>query len=595
MWRPLEALPGAKPYKPKTTVPTGTLKPHKELITTMAIYHLNVQIIGRSTGRSAIAAAAYRSGDILTNDYDGLTHDYSRKNWISHTEIILPDNAPEIYRDRSTLWNTVEQAEKTATAQLAREIQVALPSELNLEQQTILARAYINKNLVSQGMCADFAIHNPPVTDKNNRPLDLYGNPTNDPDKMIFQNPHAHILLTLRPLNNDGKWQPKSQLSYLCRKDNIEKAIPSPDIQQAEQDGWEKQYRYHFGKRKIWLTAETAEAKGLKRVDKQPKSEKISNPITAEWNSKDSLFRWRESWASMCNQALKDNNISAQIDHRSYANRGINKVPSVHLGPEAYRMEKRGIQTDLGNINREIAEDNIFLHKFKVQIEALEKAQTEHLQQVSSRLESLRSQHIAAAYQQIVLSTSMAAQSANVDKQIAIAGTYAKTTEQIIKAIDTLTQTLESKTKDIATINPLQIKKRESLKSEITNTETQIQSLKNRLENIKSLHIYDNPILQNDKQIIEESQKRITSLKKIQAQTYKEFYILVEENRDNMEQLRDLIRGKRKIYEARTEEKLKEYFGKKFDKSVLVKARAEAPELPEKDGTRLKKSVVYKR
>ncbi|MEG1574964.1 MAG: hypothetical protein RR341_07840, partial [Bacteroidales bacterium] len=98
-----------------------------------------------------------------------------------------------------------------------------------------------------------------------------------------------------------------------------------------------------------------------------------------------------------------------------------------------------------------------------------------------------------------------------------------------------------------------------------------------------------------DKQIIEESQKRITSLKKIQAQTYKEFYILVEENRDNMEQLRDLIRGKRKIYEARTEEKLKEYFGKKFDKNVLVKARAEAPELPEKDGTRLKKSVVYKR
>uniref|UniRef100_UPI002F42C909 MobA/MobL family protein n=1 Tax=Enterocloster clostridioformis TaxID=1531 RepID=UPI002F42C909 len=144
----------------------------------MAIYHLSVKIIGRNAGRSSVAAAAYRSGDILTNQYDGLTHDYSRKNWIEHTEILLPDNAPKSFKDRSTLWNSVELAEKSSNAQLAREVEIALPKEITLDQQTALVRAYIEQNFVSQGMCADFAIHNPPLTDSKNRPLDIEGNPT---------------------------------------------------------------------------------------------------------------------------------------------------------------------------------------------------------------------------------------------------------------------------------------------------------------------------------------------------------------------------------------------------------------------------------
>lgn len=364
---------------------------------------------------------------------------------------------------------------------------------------------------------------------------------------------------------------------------------------QAELEGWSKQYRYKFGKKNLWLTAETAEKKGLKQTSKEPKSQKQENPVTVEWNSTASVFKWRESWASMCNKALADNNILAHIDHRSYAEQGINKVASSHLGPEAYRMEKRGIKTELGNLNRQIQSDNTFLNQFKKQIEALEKAQTEHLQQVSSRLEILRSQHIAAAYQQIVLSSALTAQNTGVDKQIAIAGAYAKTTEQIIKALDTLTQTLEAKQKELVNINPLQIKKRESLKSEIAQTETQIQSLKKQLDEIKSLHIYNNPVLQIDKQTTEENQKRIKTLKEIQSQTYKEFYALVNENRDNMKRLRELVRGKRKAYDAKTEEKLKEHYAEKFDKNVLVRARTEAPELPDKDGIKLKNIITHKR
>ena len=93
----------------------------------MAIYHLNVKIIGRNSGRSSVAAAAYRSGDTLVNEWDGLTHDYSKKNWIEHSEIMLPDNAPQSFRDRGTLWNAVEMSEKSSNAQLAREIEISLP------------------------------------------------------------------------------------------------------------------------------------------------------------------------------------------------------------------------------------------------------------------------------------------------------------------------------------------------------------------------------------------------------------------------------------------------------------------------------------
>lgn len=351
----------------------------------MAIYHLNVKIIGRNSGRSSVAAAAYRSGDTLTNEWDGLTHDYSKKNWIEYSEIMLPDNAPQSFRDRGTLWNAVETAEKSGAAQLAREVEIALPRELDLPQQLDLVRAYVQKNFTDKGMCADFSIHNPPVTDGRGIPIDANGNHTNDTAEMVFQNPHVHIMLTMRLLDSRGEWMAKSQLNYLCRKDNEEKSIPSSAIKEAEADGWQKQYQYRIGKKKVWLTKEAAEKKDLKRVSKVPKSEKIQNEITADWNSKDSLFCWRESWAAMCNRALKENGINQQIDHRSYEEQGINQVATVHMGVEAFRAEKRGIETDRGNINRGIQEDNLFLKQFEERIKQLEEKETERLKQVSAR------------------------------------------------------------------------------------------------------------------------------------------------------------------------------------------------------------------
>jgi ATP-dependent exoDNAse (exonuclease V) alpha subunit len=156
----------------------------------LAIYHLSIKIISRGKGKSAVAAAAYRAGETITNEYDGITHDYTRKGGVVHTEILLPKNAPEEYQSRAVLWNAVEKAERYKTAQLAREIEIALPVELTREQNISLVRRYVREQFVSGGMCADICVH--------------------DPDRET-PNPHAHVMLTVCPLEKGGEWGAKSK------------------------------------------------------------------------------------------------------------------------------------------------------------------------------------------------------------------------------------------------------------------------------------------------------------------------------------------------------------------------------------------------
>ena len=125
----------------------------------MAIYHLSIKIISRGKGKSAVAAAAYRAGECINNEYDGITHDYTHKGGVVHTEILLPDHAPRVYADRAILWNAVERIEKAKNSQLAREIELALPVELTREQNISLAHDYVKRHFVEQGMCADICIH----------------------------------------------------------------------------------------------------------------------------------------------------------------------------------------------------------------------------------------------------------------------------------------------------------------------------------------------------------------------------------------------------------------------------------------------------
>ena len=176
----------------------------------IAIYHCNISIVSRGKGKSAVAAAAYRSGEKLTNEWDGMTHDYTRKGGVVHTEIMLPPHAPPSFSDRSTLWNSVELYEKAGNAQLAREIDAALPIELSREEQIRLVREYCSSQFVSKGMCVDFAIHD---TDSGN--------------------PHCHIMLTMRPLDERGAWVAKSKKEYDLDENGERRSYTSPALAAA--------------------------------------------------------------------------------------------------------------------------------------------------------------------------------------------------------------------------------------------------------------------------------------------------------------------------------------------------------------------------
>ena len=301
----------------------------------MAIYHLSIKIISRGKGKSAVAASAYRSGEKIKNEYDGIVHDFTRKGGIAHTEIILPQNAPQEFSDRGILWNSVEKIEKSKNSQLAREIEIALPKELDREKQIELVREYVKENFVKIGMCADIALH-----DKDDG------------------NPHAHILLTMRPLNEDKTWGAKSKKEYIL-DENGEK---------------------------------------VKLKNGNYKTRKIN---TVDWNEQDKAEHWRKAWADITNKYLEENSIQDKVDHRSYQRQGIEQIPTIHLGVSATQMEKKGIVTDRGNINREIRYQNKILREISRRIRTLlnwirgigkeEKAETDNLKSTLPPKESLLS------------------------------------------------------------------------------------------------------------------------------------------------------------------------------------------------------------
>ena len=343
----------------------------------MAIYHMQAKVVSRGSGRSAVAASAYMSCSRMYNDYDGIQHDYTRKHGLIYQEVMLPPMAPSEWNDREQLWNAVEETEKTKDSRLAREFVVALPVELDKDSNISLLQDFIKKNFVDMGMCADFAIHN---TDGHN--------------------PHAHILLTVRPLNENGTWQYKTEKEYLCIKNGEEKGFTATEFKAAQKDGWEKQYRYKVGKKKVYMTASVAQEKGYDRIDKHPKSSRYGrqNPISEQWNSDEQLCIWRANWADTVNEMLAHNQINASIDHRSFADQGITEQPTIHEGYIAQNMEKKGMIADRCEINRQIRADNQMLRELKAQVEKLAQAVKNSIPVIAETMETIRNHMIFTQY-----------------------------------------------------------------------------------------------------------------------------------------------------------------------------------------------------
>ena len=344
----------------------------------MAIYHLEAKVVSRGAGRSAVAASAYLSCSRLYNDYDGIQHDYTRKQGLVWQQIFLPEYAPQEWQNREKLWNAVEEVETAKDSRLAREFVVALPIELNREQQIELLRDFIRKQFVSDGMCADAAIHD---TDGHN--------------------PHAHILLTVRPLDEQGRWQYKTEKEYLCVRNGEEKGFTAAEFKSAQNEGWEKQYPYKVGKKKVYMTPSAAEAQGLVRADKHPKSTRYGrqNSISERWNSEDQLVEWRKAWADVSNRHLERAGREERIDHRSNAARGLDELPTIHEGVTAQALERKGIVSDRCELNRQIKADNALLRELKTAVKNLGQAVKNTLPAIAEAMEKLRANMIVFRYQ----------------------------------------------------------------------------------------------------------------------------------------------------------------------------------------------------
>lgn len=282
----------------------------------MAIFHLSIKIISRSGGKSAVAASAYRAGEKLTETEAGYVHDYTRKEGVIHTEVFLPVNASPQFVNREILWNEVQKVEKQADAQMAREIEVALPIELSREEQVELIRRYVTENFTNEGMCADVAIHEKKVDGKN----------------VLHQNPHAHILFTTRAFKEDGTWAPKEKKAYAL--DEKGERIPLLDS-----------------------------SIGLQKLGKR--NEKLWKWVTVlanDWNDQSNAEKWRQSWADMCNSYLPS---ERWIDNRSFERQGLEQVPTIHEGYVARQMERKGDVSERMEINRVIRRLNQMLKNMK--------------------------------------------------------------------------------------------------------------------------------------------------------------------------------------------------------------------------------------
>ena len=346
----------------------------------MAIYHLEAKMVSRGAGRSAVAAAAYLSCSRMHNEYDGVQHDYTRKQGLGWRQVFLPATAPAEWQDREILWNAVEETETAKDSRLAREFVAALPIELSREEQIQLLQDFIKEQFVADGMCADAAIHDPYPPGHN---------------------PHAHILLTVRPLDEKGKWQYKTEKEYLCVKDSEERGFTAAEFKQAQGDGWEKQYQYKVGKKKVYMTPSAAQAQGYERVSKYPKSTKYGrqNPISERWNSEEQLVFWRKAWADVTNLHLERAGQEERIDHRSHAERGLEEQPTIHEGVIARALEKKGIVSDRCELNRQIKADNALLRELKAQMKKMAQAVKNSLPAIAEAMETLRANMIVFRYQ----------------------------------------------------------------------------------------------------------------------------------------------------------------------------------------------------
>ena len=277
-------------------------------------------IVQRSKGQSAVEQSAYISRTSLYSDYYGMTYNRTAKEDLVSAGVLLPEHAPPEFADRAVLWNSVEKNEKAKNAQLARSLKYSLPNEWEEATARQVMECFIKEQFVDKGMCADWAIHDS-ENDKGQRNL------------------HIHVLLTMRPLTENGEWGAKTKKIYVLDEN---------------------------GERIPLIDKKTGQQKVDKRNRKQWKCQTVES---TDWNSRENAMMWRRDLADTINATNEQLGIAVHWEHRSFKEQGIDKEPTIHIGAVANALERKGIQTERGNINREIIRGNVLLEQAKEMLE----------------------------------------------------------------------------------------------------------------------------------------------------------------------------------------------------------------------------------
>ena len=375
----------------------------------MAIYHFSVKTFSKMTSACAIAKAAYRSGEKLHDDMQDRIYDYQHRENVLYSNIQIPDNCPEAYKDRETLWNAVESQKSNINSRFAREFEIALPNEWDIGKAKDYLNDFVKEQFVDKGMIADINIHQ----NHNNNNL------------------HAHVMCTVDPVNEQGEFYgterkvfanaAEIEIEPKMIKDKLDTVgieyeikgshtieIPAEVINnellketgiEISQKNIRASYNPSFPEFDKNNKEET-EKHRLKEYDKngEPKQRRsVRNGkeyytqeykrLTTEkndWNSREQLKEWRKEWAQFANRYLEE---EQQIDHRSYKDQGIDKIPTLHEGVQAKEIEERGEISEVKELNREIQQYNNLWDRVKEQVENLKYAVQIKFEEVKENIE----------------------------------------------------------------------------------------------------------------------------------------------------------------------------------------------------------------
>ena len=537
----------------------------------MAIYHLEAKVISRGAGRSAVAAAAYMSCSQILNDYDGVHHDYTRKLGLVWQQIFLPEYAPAEWSDRGTLWNAVEENEKTKDSRLAREFVVALPIETGKAEWQSLLTEFIQDNFVADGMCADVCIHD---TDGHN--------------------PHAHIMVTVRPLAENGQWQYKTEKEYLCVRGGEEMGFTGAEFKQAQKEGWEKQYQYKIGRKKEYMAPSAAEAAGYERASKTPKSTRFGrqNPIAARWNSDEQLVLWRSAWADVTNRYLERVGAEARIDHRSQADCGILEQPTNHEGVTARAMEQQGFIADRCELNRQIKADNKLLRELRSAFEKIAKAVKNTVPAIAEAMETLRRNMLIFRYQ--ILHTK--ANRRSIKNTLADVVPILRQYSDLVGQIKTLSRERKGLLDEKKAISALNVLKQRELAKRIAQLSEDIEELHSEKEMILSrFDKTDDEGMKEVKKWVASMESSLQRLEQTEAKYQAELDAALAQFREltgeaesmDKAELHVQRQGLRKTYTQDARDRLQKAHGKQYSPITMMEAQQDVDHLLREDERKL--------